>query len=128
MFGFGGASRNERVVFGAERPGAGPDAGAPREKVEQWLNEMRRRGVRSVCCLLSEEQLEPYSPPLLAAYKDFFTPEDVLAVAVPDYHLIDRDDLHTKVLPFFDRAEDAGQMALVHCAGGLGRTGVVLAA
>ncbi len=120
-FGFGPASQNERIVFGARRPGY------PRDPVQDWLAFMKGKEIRRVCCLLSQERLDCYDD-LLGTYRRAFGAENVCWAPVEDFHLADADTLTGKILPFLLEADREQERVVVHCAGGLGRTGHVLAA
>ena len=89
---------------------------------------MKQRGIQRVCCLLGNDQLAYYTPDLLKQYREAFGPPNVRSAPVKDYHLCDRKTLETMILPFLNDADDAGTPTLVHCSGGSGRTGHVLAA
>lgn len=120
-FRFGPASPDERMVFGARRPGH------TRSQVQDWLAFMKGSGIQRVCCLLSQEQLDAYDN-LLEAYRQAFGEERVCWAPIEDFHLADSDTLTGKILPFLLDADRAQERVVVHCAGGLGRTGHVLAA
>ncbi|MEK0178332.1 hypothetical protein [Microcoleus anatoxicus] len=45
-----------------------------------------------------------------------------------DFELVDRDILLDRILPFLASANSRGERVVFHCAGGIGRTGQVLAA
>ncbi|BBD68237.1 dual specificity protein phosphatase [Nostoc commune NIES-4072] len=51
----------------------------------------------------------------------------VLAPIV-DFHLCDLETLTQKILPFLIEADKENEKVVVHCSGGIGRTGHVLAA
>lgn len=91
---------------------------------------MKKFGIARICCLLNEEQLGYYQakPGLIDFYREEFGLAKVLHAPVEDYHLIDRTELETRVLPFLWEAVKANEKVLVHCSGGYGRTGHVLAA
>ena len=47
---------------------------------------------------------------------------------IEDFHLSDLETLTTKILPFLAEADKQAEKVVVHCSGGIGRTGHVLAA
>ena len=131
-YNFGPASPDEQIVFGANRPGyhsEDPEK-VPESEVEAWIAAMISEQINRVVCLLHDEQLAFYtSVPggLLARYRHAFGQENVLHARVEDYHLIDTSDLE-RVIDFLLRSEASGTRVVVHCSGGSGRTGHVLAA
>jgi protein-tyrosine phosphatase len=120
-FRFGPACDNEQIVFGAQRPGYGP------ADVKAWVSYMRSQGIKRVCCLLSEEELRNYQENLLSTYCSEFGQDNVNWAPVEDVHLIS-PVLLKKVLRFLRESDEKKKPVVVHCAGGLGRTGHVLSA
>lgn len=80
--------------------------------------------------MLTEEQLNYYSnlsEGLISKYLEAFGRENVLHVPIDDFKLIDKKSL-SQILSFLKNSDRDKQPVLVHCSGGLGRTGQVLAA
>lgn len=121
----GPAAPGEEIAHGACRPGYAP--GSPREdQIDHWIDSMREAGMRRVVCLLHRPQLARYLD-LLGAYERAFGPTNVCHAPIKDYHLADPATLETAV-SFLRSADRADEPTVVHCAAGLGRTGIVLAA
>ena len=118
---FAPAQKDELTVFGASRPGYSEP------EVEAWLIFMKRQNIKQVCCLLDAKQLSRYFN-LLEKYQQEFGIDNVCWAPIKDFHLSDLQNLTQKILPFLKKAAEQGDKVVVHCSGGIGRTGHVLAA
>jgi protein tyrosine phosphatase (PTP) superfamily phosphohydrolase (DUF442 family) len=107
---FGPAAPDEPIVFGAAGPGTQP---------EDWLRVMQAQGIRRVCCLL------PQSPDIYAAT---FGVDRVCMAPIADFQVVDWALLQDVILPFLKAADQSQEPVVVHCGGGIGRTGQVLVA
>lgn len=121
MYKFAPASDNESIVFGSARPGYG------HEQVKKWVEFMQAKDIQRVCCLLADAQLRHYSG-LLDVYCRAFGHDRVSWAPIEDFQLADCDTLSQQILPFLAAAKQSKEKVVVHCAGGIGRTGHVLAA
>lgn len=121
MYKFAAAREHEPVVFGASRPGYADS------EVGDWVEFMKHQGIQRVCCLLTDKQLARYSN-LLETYQQEFGYDRVCWAPIEDFHLSDLETLATKILPFLAQADRQAEKVVVHCSGGIGRTGHVLAA
>ncbi|MBE9184162.1 dual specificity protein phosphatase family protein [Microcoleus sp. LEGE 07076] len=121
MYKFAAASEHELIVFGAARPGYRD------EEVARWIDFMRCQTIDRVCCLLPDAQLVRYGD-LLGSYRNVFGRDRVCWAPIADFELADRSILVDRILPFLISASRSGDRVVVHCGGGIGRTGQVLAA
>ncbi len=121
MHKFAAASETELIVFGAARPGY-RDA-----EIAEWIEFMQGHNIDRVCCLLPDSQLIRYRD-LLGTYRDIFGYKRVCWAPIADFELVDRDILLDRILPFLASANNKDERVVVHCSGGIGRTGQVLAA
>ncbi|AFY96998.1 protein-tyrosine phosphatase family protein [Chamaesiphon minutus] len=121
MYKFSAASENELIVFGSARPGYS------NEKVNEWIEFMHSQEIERVCCLLPESQLARYSN-LLEVYRQTFGIDQVCWAPIEDFNFADPDLLIHQILPFLATANQKNEKVVVHCSGGVGRTGHVLAA
>ena len=121
MYKFAAACENESIVFGASRPGYSE------KQIKAWIEFMKSQGIQRVCCLLAEEQLIRY-PNLLDSYKQEFGTENVCWAAIADFEICDLATLLNQILPFLFTSDRYQQKTVVHCSGGIGRTGQILAA
>ncbi len=117
-------------VFGACRPGF-PAKQVSAEEVDAWTGFMAAAAVRRVVCLLaSSAEFKPYRRlpgGLLGEYERTFGSGNVLHAPIRDYRLSSAENLE-RVLAFLREGVERGEKAVVHCAGGSGRSGHVLAA
>jgi len=123
---FNAASWDEPLVFGARRPGY-PLPRVPDILVESWIAFMKTQNITRVLCLLSAHQLHIYDN-LLEQYATQFGEQQVLWVPIRDFHLATEEQLLGYILPFLMHAPQRQEKTVVHCSGGVGRTGHVLAA
>lgn len=121
MYRFAAASSHEHIVFGAAKPGLSA------QQVREWVEFMHEQEIRRICCLLPKKQLAPY-PNLLDTYQQQFGIQRVCWAPTADFTLIDSQTLRSDILPFLVAADDQNEKVVVHCAGGIGRTGQVLTA
>jgi protein-tyrosine phosphatase len=126
MYKFASADETEIIVFGAAKPGKS------NKEVHEWIQFMKGQGIQRVCCLLAPSQLSPYVKSLgldlLEIYRKEFGEDKVCWAAIEDFQLADLETLTQKILPFLSDANQNNEKVVVHCAGGIGRTGHVLAA
>ena len=125
---FGPAADGERLVFGSGRPGF-PEQLVPEDEIRAWLDAMAEHEIRRVVCLLDQTQLAYYGSlgeGLIARYRECFGVDRVLHEEVRDRGLVTPGGL-VEILAFLDAAVAADERVVVHCSGGSGRTGQVLA-
>jgi protein-tyrosine phosphatase len=121
MYKFAAASADESIVFGAAR------SGYTDRQVTQWVEFMRDRDMQRVCCLLSASQLNRYSD-LPNIYRQNFGIDRICWAPIDDFRLVDRQLLFYHILPFLADADRSDEKVVIHCAGGVGRTGQILSA
>jgi protein-tyrosine phosphatase len=127
QFRFAAASQDETTIYGASRPGY-PSKNVELAQVQVWICFMKEKGIQRVCCLLPTTQLKYYKADLLDEYRKAFGAVNVCWAGVEDYHLSDCETLEKKILPFFLESAQKALPVVVHCSGGSGRTGHIMAA
>ena len=123
---FGPAIRGEITVFGASRPGYSDQNVSPAE-VQDWTRFMQDSGIESVVCLLPKSQLAYYREDLLQSYREAFGSDNILHAPIEDFHISTLENVKS-VLGFLKESEAHSKKVVVHCSGGIGRTGHILAA
>ncbi len=89
---------------------------------------MKDEGIKRVCCLMTQKEMRYYEDEdLLQVYLREFGQDHVFWVSIEDYHLCDTVQLKERILPFLKKSDVNGEKVVVHCSGGSGRTGHVLA-
>lgn len=121
MYKFAAASENELIVFGSARPGY------TNQQVNQWIEFMQNQGIQRVCCLLPETQLTRYSN-LLDTYRKVFGLDQICWAPIEDFTFAVPETFIHQILPFLAIANQQHEKVVVHCSGGIGRTGHILAA
>jgi protein-tyrosine phosphatase len=121
MYKFASADRHELIVFGAARPKY------TQKSIAQWIKFMQQQEISRVCCLLESKQLARYPIDLLATYRQQFAAKNVWWQPIKDFQLPPAEILIERIIPFLIAAAAKQQKTVVHCSGGVGRTGIVLA-
>ncbi len=122
QYNFGPASSLESIVYGAKKPGNNP------ESIDDWIEYMRKNSIQRVCCLLSNGELEHGLEKLTSIYQTTFGVDNVCHAPIRDGYLASDSLLIEIILPFLKKSDQSQQKVVVHCHGGSGRTGHVLAA
>jgi protein-tyrosine phosphatase len=120
MYKFAAAWDQDAIIFGSARPRQS------NSEVERWIEFMRSQGIQRICCLLPLSQLAGYPSNLIHVYRQRFN--QVCWAPIEDFQLANRETLVQQILPFLTEADLRKEKTVVHCAGGVGRTGQVLAA
>ena len=107
------------------RPGYPGREGTSKEVVDEWIEDVRAMGVRSIICFLSDHQLAFYSDlpsGLIQYYRD--AGFDVAHIPEDDYKSppLSEEGVREAVASF----ERLQKPVLVHCSAGLARTGVAI--
>jgi len=93
-----------------------------------FIDKCRKNDLRVICVLTEPEEFEKYSGE--SGLLDFYRDECGLTVynrAIPDFQIPIHGDLVNNIIDLTYHLSQ-GRNCLVHCAGGTGRTGMVIAA
>jgi hypothetical protein len=93
MYNFAAASAEERIVFGAARPGYTD------MQATQWIEFMQIQGIQKICCLLPESHLKRYAN-LLDVYRQSWGNNSLYWAPIEDFCLVDSAVLFDRILPF----------------------------
>jgi len=95
---------------------------------KDFIEKVRKNDLRVACVLTEPEEFEKYSGD--CGLLDFYRDECGLTVynrAIPDFQIPTHGDLVNNIIDLTYHLSQ-GRNCLVHCAGGTGRTGMVIAA
>jgi protein-tyrosine phosphatase/nicotinamidase-related amidase len=96
-----------------------------RRKLHEDLHALREDGIDAAVCLVPDAELERYGVPgLVAAYVEAGL--EVLHAPLVDQKAAGVDDV-ARIVSWIEARVGAGRSVLVHCVGGLGRSGMIAA-
>ena len=120
-------ARPGEILHGCMRPGS-MEMGAQKvtkEELVAWSDDMKARGISRVIGLLSQEEIESgYEIPPA----ELFTLDSKNGLVAFNVNEAEYPKSVDSVMKLVDTAEKAGEKVALHCWGGSGRTGTMLAA
>lgn len=95
------------------------------EALEVFIQKITEAEVNHVVCLVSNEEIARKSPDYLAAIQRDEVPAKLWRYDIPDYGLPESPKPLVQTLDLIRGHLDDGESAVIHCAAGHGRTGLV---
>jgi len=93
--------------------------------LDEDIKEIKKQGIDVIIPLLTKDEMESYGvPDLIETYRR--NNLEVLHLPIVDQKIPGREELR-KLLLYIDKAFSEGKNILLHCVGGLGRSGLVAA-
>jgi len=107
------------------RPGYFQGQSVARAEVDDWIAKVRALGVKSIICLLADDQL-PYYGQLETDLISYYRAAgfDVAHVAAHDHQTPPLSPEHLTAI--WNAYQDLPKPVLVHCSAGLDRTGMAV--
>ena len=98
--------------------------GRRNEELKRVWEAVEANQIAAIVCLVSEKEITKKSPDYAAAIAEDRVPVKRLCFPVPDYGIPeDREGFYALARKVSEQLE-SGENLLVHCAGGIGRTGM----
>ncbi|MDX9800875.1 MAG: dual specificity protein phosphatase family protein [Spirochaetia bacterium] len=94
-----------------------------------WLKAINEMNIKKIVCLVSDQEIEAKSPEY-AQWKKNNSEFDFYQFPIPDFGIPDKNIQHE----FWELGEDISKLnqngtpVFIHCAGGIGRTGMFASA
>lgn len=98
------------------------------EPLEEFLQEAEEAGINHILCLVSDEEIAEKSPEYLEAIHHGTIPARLWQHPIPDYGAPDQPDEILQAVDAMKQALIRGESVVIHCAAGIGRTGMVATA
>ncbi|HSE91745.1 MAG TPA: tyrosine-protein phosphatase [Methylomirabilota bacterium] len=95
------------------------------ERLEAALHEMDRHGIERVVCLTPDTEIEAKAPEYLDAVRGGGLRRPCERLDVTDYRAPADENAFRVLVDHIARRLRQGERILVHCAGGIGRTGTL---
>ena len=95
------------------------------ELLESCFVEIGKYDISQIICLASDKEIEKKSPDYAATIAENRVPAQRICFPIPDYGIPeDIEGFYTLVRKVAEQLK-SGENLLVHCAGGIGRTGML---
>jgi atypical dual specificity phosphatase len=95
------------------------------EPLEVFLHELENCQINHILCLVSDSEIEEKSPDYLEAIKAETLPARLWQHEIPDYGVPNQAGGILHAVKSIKQALIRGESVVIHCAAGIGRTGMV---
>lgn len=95
------------------------------EPLEEFLQEAEEAGINHILCLVSDEEIAEKSPEYLEAIHQSRIPAQMWQHPIPDYGAPDQPYEILQAVESMKQVLIRGESVVIHCAAGIGRTGMV---
>jgi protein-tyrosine phosphatase len=114
----------EKELARGQRPGYGGERGIPvsQAQVDAWIEDVKAFGVRSIICLLANDQLELYKS-LPCDLVSYYRQAGFVLAHVPAYDHQQPPLSKTDLEKIWEAYQALPKPVLVHCSAGIDRTG-----
>ncbi len=120
----------ENILARSSRPGY-PSTSVSVDEVKKWVERVKTMGIRSVICLLTNDELSGHYAKLPEGLLGWYRKEGFTVLHIPitdpakDYKL-GRQELSDGLEPIWQAFQQSPKPVLVHCSAGLDRTGTAV--
>jgi protein-tyrosine phosphatase len=95
------------------------------EPIEQFLMEVDEHEIDHILCLVSDEEIAEKSPDYLEAIQRGTIPARLWQHEIPDYGVPEQPFEILQAVESMKQILIRGESVVIHCAAGIGRTGMV---
>ena len=92
------------------------------EQVDEWIGEVQELGIKSIICLLGEDQLPLYEEHLTEGLLEYYRDSGFVVSSVPTEDHKEGILDHSEIMEIYQAYQQLEPPILIHCSAGMGRT------